>query len=65
MKPLQRGLSVVTNEDEVLKTKRELTQQLKELEEQYILIRDERDNINKLVINTYGDFIEKIKRRLN
>lgn len=64
MKPLQRGLSVVTNEDEVLKTKRELTQQLKELEEQYILIRDERDNINKLVINTYGDFIEKNKKTI-
>jgi len=51
MKPLQRGLSVVTNEDEVSKTKREelqeLTQQLKEQE-----------------INTYRDFIEKHKKTI-
>jgi len=60
MKPLQRGLSVVTNEDEVSKTKREL----QELEEQQNLIDDEQDNINKLVINTYRDFIEKHKKTI-
>jgi len=68
MKPLQRGLSVVTNDDEVLKTKREelqeLTQQLKELEEQQILIDDELANIKKLDINTYRDFIEKHKKTI-
>ena len=68
MKPLEnklRGLSVVTNEDEVLKTKRklqELTQQLKEQEEQHTLIDHERAKINQLVTIAYRDFIEKHKK---
>jgi len=68
MKPLEnklRGLSVVTNEDEVLKTMRELqklTQQLKEQEEQHTLMDHERANINQLVTTTYRDFIEKHKK---
>ena len=67
MRLLQRGLSVVTvtNEDEVLKTKRELqelTQQLKEQEEQHTLTDYERANKNQLVTIAYRDFIEKHKK---
>ena len=67
MKLLQRGLSVVTvtNEDEVLKTKRELqelTEQLKEQEEQHTLTDYERANKNQLVTIAYRDFIEKHKK---
>ena len=67
MKLLQRGLSVVTvtNEDEVLKTKRELqelTQQLKEQEEQQTLTDYQRANINQLVTIAYRDFIKKHKK---
>ena len=67
MKPLERWLNVATNndKDEVASNRsklQELTQQLKEQEEQHNLIDHERANINKLVTTTYRDFIEKHKK---
>jgi hypothetical protein len=67
MKPLERWLSVATNndKDEVASNRsklQELTQQLKEQEEQHTLTDYERANKNQLVTIAYRDFIEKHKK---